>query len=107
MTGPDAASAVCPSPLAFDAMLTGKPYPLKALYCAGGNPIINAQNSRKVLKAFLSLDLSVVADYFMTPTAEFADYVLPATSWLERDEVCDLTIWGSFQRQTESGGTPV
>ena len=25
----------------------------------------------------------------MTPTAELADYVLPATTWLERDECCD------------------
>ncbi len=94
VTGADAVPRFVPSPLAFDAMLTGKPYPLRALYCAGGNPIINAQNSRKVLKALLSLDLSVVADYFMTPTAEFADYVLPATSWLERDEVCDLNYMG-------------
>jgi histidyl-tRNA synthetase len=31
----------------------------------------------------------VVADYFMTPTAEIADYVLPAATWLERDELCD------------------
>ncbi len=89
ITGPDAPLPFVPSPLAVDAMLTGKPYPLKALYCAGGNPIINAQNSRKVLKALLTLDLSVVVDYFMTPTAEFADYVLPATSWLERDGLCD------------------
>jgi len=94
VTASDAALPFVPSPLAFDAMLTGKPYPLRALYCAGGNPIINAQNSRKVLKALLSLDLCVVADYFMTPSGEFADYVLPATSWLERDEVCDLNYMG-------------
>jgi anaerobic selenocysteine-containing dehydrogenase len=37
----------------------------------------------------LKLDLLVVADYFMTPTAEIADYVLPAATWLERDELCD------------------
>jgi anaerobic selenocysteine-containing dehydrogenase len=94
MAGPDAPLPFVPSPLAVDAMLTGEPYPVKALYCAGGNPIINAQNSKKVLKALLNLDLSVVVDYFMTPTAEFADYVLPATSWLERDDVCDLSYPG-------------
>jgi len=32
----------------------------------------------------------VVMDFFMTPTAELADYVLPATTWLERDECCDM-----------------
>ena len=32
----------------------------------------------------------MVADFFMTPTAELADYVLPVTHWLERDECCDV-----------------
>jgi len=92
--GPDAPLPFVPSPLAVDAMLTGDPYPIKALYCAGANPIINVQNSKKVLKALLNLDLNVVVDYFMTPTAEFADYVLPTTSWLEREDVCDLSYSG-------------
>ena len=75
--------------LAVEAMLTGKPYPLKALYCAGGNPVINVQNSKRVMKALKNLELHVVTDFFMTPTAELADYVLPATTWLEREECCD------------------
>ena len=37
-----------------------------------------------------NLELNVVADFFMTPTAELADYVLPAAHWLERDDTCDL-----------------
>ena len=94
ITGPDAPLPFVPSPLAIDTMLSGDPYPLKALYCAGGNPLINVQNSKKVLKALLNLDLSVVVDYFMTPTAEFSDYVLPTTSWLERDDLCDLSYEG-------------
>ncbi len=91
VAGPDALLPFVPSPLAIDAMLTGKPYPIKALYCAGANPIINVQNSKKVLKALKSLDLHVVVDFFMTPTAELADYILPATTWLEREECCDLS----------------
>ncbi len=75
--------------LATEAMLTGKPYPLKAVYCAGGNPVVNIQNSKRVWEALKNLELHVVADFFMTPTAELADYVLPATTWLERDECCD------------------
>jgi len=42
------------------------------------------------LRLSSKLDLLVVADFFMTPTAELADYVLPATTWLEREECCDL-----------------
>jgi thiosulfate reductase/polysulfide reductase chain A len=76
--------------LAAKAMLYGEPYPLKALFVAGGNPVVNMQNTRRTWEAFKSLDLLVVADFFMTPTGELADYVLPATTWLERDECCDI-----------------
>ena len=76
--------------LAAKAMLYGEPYPLKALFVAGGNPVVNMQNTRRTWKAFKSLELLVVADFFMTPTTELADYVLPATTWLERDECCDI-----------------
>jgi len=94
ITGPDAPLPFVPSALAVEAMLDEKPYPLKALYSAGSNAIINVQNSKKVLKALLNLDLHVVADFFMTPTAEFSDYVLPATTWLEREEICDIPYMG-------------
>ena len=76
--------------LAAKAMLYGEPYPLKALFVAGGNPVVNMQNTRRTWEAFKNLELLVVADFFMTPSGELADYVLPATTWLERDECCDL-----------------
>ncbi|NVO15265.1 MAG: molybdopterin-dependent oxidoreductase [Rhodoplanes sp.] len=72
-----------------EAMLTGEPYPLKALLLAGGNPVVNMQNTRRAWDAFKNLECFVVLDFFMTPTAELADYVLPATTWLERDDCCD------------------
>ncbi len=75
--------------LAMEAMEGHGPYPLKAMYCSGGNPVVNTMDVRRFARAMRNLDLLVVADYFMTPTAELADYVLPATTWLERDELCD------------------
>ncbi len=75
--------------LAIEAMLTGKPYPIKGAYCAGANPVMVMQNSKKVWEALKQLELFVVADFFITPTAELADYILPAATWLERDEYCD------------------
>jgi len=42
------------------------------------------------IECIKKLDLLVVADFFMTPTAEIADYVLPATTWLEREELCNV-----------------
>ncbi|MFC1977400.1 molybdopterin-dependent oxidoreductase [Chloroflexota bacterium] len=75
--------------LAVETMETDKPYPIKALYCAGGNPL-NMQNCKRVWEALKNLELHVVADFFMQPVAELADYVLPAAVWLERDECCDM-----------------
>ena len=77
-------------PLFIDTLITGKPYLVKALICAGGNPVVNLPNTKRVWDALKKLDLLVVMDFFMTPTAELADYVLPATTWLERDECCDM-----------------
>jgi anaerobic selenocysteine-containing dehydrogenase len=75
--------------VAARAALTGEPYPLKALLLAGGNPVVNMQNTRRTWELFKSLECFVVIDYFLTPTAELADYVLPATTWLERDDCED------------------
>ncbi len=90
-SGPEALhTTFAHGPLLIDAMLTGKPYPVKALFCAGANPVLLMQDSKKVWKALMNLELLVVIEFFMTPTAELADYVLPATMWPERDECCDL-----------------
>ena len=89
ISGPDALFTFVHAAVAARAMLDGEPYPLKALYLAGGNPVVNMQNTRRTWEAFKRLELFVVGDFFMTPTAELADYVLPATTWLERDECCD------------------
>jgi thiosulfate reductase/polysulfide reductase chain A len=90
ISGPEAIFSFVPSVLAFEAIETGKPYPIKALYCAGANPVINVQKSKWVFETLKKLDLLTVTDFFMTPTAEVADYVLPAATWLEREECCDL-----------------
>ncbi|MFC1995635.1 molybdopterin-dependent oxidoreductase [Chloroflexota bacterium] len=94
IAGSDAVIPFVPSPIAMETLMSGKPYPIKALYCAGGNPVINLQNSKRVWKALQTFELHVVTDFFMTPSAELADYVLPATTWLEREECCDLSYVG-------------
>ncbi len=91
IAGLDAPLPFVHSGLALETMLSSEPYPLKAVYCAGANPVVNMQNVKAVWKALCGLNLLVVTDFFMTPTAELADYVLPATTWLERDECCDLS----------------
>ena len=77
------------APTVFRAMLTGKPYPVRAAYTVNSNPLVTMPNSQLVYKALKSLDLYVVNDFLMTPSAELADYVLPAATWLERPRVFD------------------
>lgn len=66
-----------------DILLTGKPYPVKALIVSGGNPAASWPDSGRLAEAFSKLDLMVVMDLFMTDTATMADIVLPACSSLE------------------------
>ena len=79
---------ITPKP-AWDAILTGKPYPIKACYLMGTNPVITRANAREVYKALSKLDFLAVTDHFLTPTAELADIFLPAGTWLEHNHVAD------------------
>jgi len=73
------------APLLWRAILTGKPYPVKALINWESNPLQWAANTRNVYNAMKSpnLELFVVQEFWMTPTALLADYVLPIASWME------------------------
>lgn len=75
--------------LVFDAMVTGDPYPVKALIVMAANPIVTYANSHKVIEGIKQLDLMVVLEYYMTPTAQLADYVLPIAGAFERP-VCQV-----------------
>jgi formate dehydrogenase major subunit len=57
---------------------------IKAMYCLGENPFLSDPNVNKVRKALCNLDFLAVQDIFLTETAEFADVILPATSYLEK-----------------------
>ncbi|MDP2644132.1 MAG: molybdopterin-dependent oxidoreductase [Desulfobacterales bacterium] len=74
-------------PITYRAMLTGKPYPVRAAITMAANPLITQANTKMVYRGLKSLDLYVVMDFFMTPSAQIADYVLPAASWLERSHL--------------------
>ena len=59
------------------------PDKLKAFMVVGGNPLITMPDSNALRDAFKKLDLLVVFEQFMTETAEFAHYVLPAANQFE------------------------
>lgn len=52
-----------------------------------GNPLTQVPDTSKVKEAFLSLETLVVIDQYMTDTAELADYVLPAATAFEAEDV--------------------
>jgi formate dehydrogenase major subunit len=58
---------------------------VRGMYMLGENPFLSDPNINKVRKALGELEFLVVQDIFLTETAEFADVILPATSYLEKD----------------------
>jgi anaerobic selenocysteine-containing dehydrogenase len=77
-----------------DAIITGKPYPVKALIVQACNPALTWPDTERVRQAFGKLELLVVSDLFMTETAKLADIFLPAASLLEREILTDYTSKG-------------
>jgi len=77
-----------------NAIITEKPYPIKALIIQGSNPVLTWPNTNKVIDAFEKLDLLVVSDLFMTETAKLADIFLPAASFFEEEMLKDYTMNG-------------
>ena len=74
----------------WDAILEEKPYPVKMLFFISSNPVMTRANAKEVYRALEKVDFMAVSDFFMTPTAELADIVLPAATWLEMDYIGDF-----------------
>jgi anaerobic selenocysteine-containing dehydrogenase len=70
--------------LIWRAMLTGEPYPIRAMVVMGSNPLSSQADTRSVYQALKSLDLLVALELTRTPTSMLADYVLPIAGGLER-----------------------
>ena len=67
------------------AILDGDPYPVKALVIAGASIITGYPDPDLWKRCFAALDLLVVTDRFMTADAQYADFVLPATTYFENE----------------------
>lgn len=67
--------------------------PVQSLIVYGANPLVSMPNQRRTAEGLAREDLfTVVHDLFVTDTARYADYVLPATSQIEH---LDLSpSWG-------------
>jgi molybdopterin-containing oxidoreductase family molybdopterin binding subunit len=68
----------------YEAIMTGKPHPIKALWIAKHNFVNQGPNMNKVLKELLPrLEFVVTADMFMNASAQYSDIVLPACTQFE------------------------
>lgn len=82
--------------LAIDQIFTEEPYPIKGLWIQTCNPLAGSgMDPKRWEEAIKKLDFVVAVDLFMTPTAQYADVVLPAATFLEKDGV--RTWWVPLQ----------
>lgn len=87
-------------PTFWDTVLSEKPYPVRALFIMGANPLVTQSNALKVEQGLRKIEFTVVSEMFMTPTAQLANLVLPTSSWLEQDDIADIHfIWCALVRQ--------
>lgn len=73
----------------FQAALTEKPWPIKMMVFVANDPLLCYEDPQTIARALQSsnVDLIVVKDYYLTPTAQMADIVLPTTTWAEQDVI--------------------
>ncbi|MCD4715439.1 MAG: molybdopterin-dependent oxidoreductase [Desulfobacterales bacterium] len=68
------------------AILDEKPYPIKGMTITGGNPTLQWPNSGRTREALKKLEFLLVIDVVESPDSRYADVVIPACTFLERDE---------------------
>ena len=60
---------------------------IRLVYTSGGNQFTHHQDTNRVIKAFQAPETVIVQEPWWTPSARFADIVLPAASDLERNDL--------------------
>jgi anaerobic dimethyl sulfoxide reductase subunit A len=89
--GANPAGARVASSLMADLLARGKsggyPADIKMVYSVAGDLFNQVPNANKTLAAAHNLEFMVAHDHFVTPTARYADILLPATTFWERNDV--------------------
>ncbi len=73
--------------LAFKAIETGEPYPVKAYICHRHDPLMAYPDPEALKKVLDKLDLLVSTTFSWSDTAWYADVVLPLSTYLERESI--------------------
>jgi anaerobic selenocysteine-containing dehydrogenase len=69
----------------YRAILTGRPYPVKAMISFGGDPLLSNRDGLRGKNALEALDFFVHVDIFGNPSAACADLLLPASTCWEHE----------------------
>ncbi len=84
----------------WDAIIEGKaggyPSDIKLMYIVSSNPLNQFFNANKGVRALKKLETVIVHEQFMTPTARFADILLPANTIWERDDIARPWLSGPY-----------
>ena len=88
---PNPANSRVASTLLADVLARGRaggyPADIKMVYSAYGDLANQCPNVNKITAGLEDLEFMVAHDHFLTPTARYADIVLPATTFWERSDM--------------------
>jgi len=84
----------------WDAIIKGKaggyPSDIKLLYIVMRNVINQYPNTKKGLEAIHKLEFIAIHEHFMTPSAKFADIILPVTTHWEKNDYMRPWLTGTY-----------
>jgi anaerobic selenocysteine-containing dehydrogenase len=83
--GPPADNGLVQASQVYEAILTERPYPVKAMVLFGSDPLLGHGDPLRGKAALEALEFYVHVDIFPNPSAQFADLLLPAASCWERE----------------------
>lgn len=83
---PDVLGALPATLLAKEMTTPGKGQ-IRAFFTSAGNPVLSCPDGEELEDALEGLELFVSLDLYVNETNRHADFVLPTTTWLERDEL--------------------
>ncbi|MEF2229615.1 MAG: molybdopterin-dependent oxidoreductase [Pseudodesulfovibrio sp.] len=74
-------------PRVGEEILNARNPEIRMIFVTAGNPLCMAPNSARIDEAFRKMELVVYSGHFMDDTADLADVFLPATTFLEEDDI--------------------
>jgi anaerobic selenocysteine-containing dehydrogenase len=80
--------------------------PIKAVFVASGNPLVQSPDLLTAVREFSRIDCKMVFDHFMTDTATHADIVLPAASVFEQEDIFATSMYSHVLNYSQKAIDP-